>query len=52
VDIPIVVRGPDAAMTAAVVDHVRGARVTTATGPAGWSEAVMGLLDERLASSR
>lgn len=51
VDIPIVVRGPDAAMTAAVADQVRGARVTSAIGPAGWSEAIMALLDERMAPS-
>lgn len=45
VDVPVVVRGPDAEATAALAAQVRGALVTAAVGPAGWSEAVVAILD-------
>jgi mannosyl-3-phosphoglycerate phosphatase len=45
VDVAIVVRSPVAGHTAAVLSHVRGARVTAGEGPDGWSEAVAGILD-------
>ncbi len=44
VDVPVVVRGPDAEVTAALAAQLRGGRVTTAAGPAGWSEAVEAIL--------
>jgi mannosyl-3-phosphoglycerate phosphatase len=47
VDVPVVVRGPDAAAAAALAGQVRGARVSLATGPAGWSEAVVAILDQQ-----
>jgi mannosyl-3-phosphoglycerate phosphatase len=46
VDRPVVVRGADERTTAKVASLVRGARVTTSRGPAGWAEAVWALLDE------
>jgi mannosyl-3-phosphoglycerate phosphatase len=46
VDVSIVVRGPDAQAAADLAARVRGARVTSAVGPAGWSEAVVAILDE------
>jgi mannosyl-3-phosphoglycerate phosphatase len=46
VDVPIVVRGADPEVAVAVAAQVRGARVTTAAGPAGWSEAVVAIVDQ------
>ena len=45
VDVPVVVRGPDAEATAELAAQIRGAHVTAAIGPAGWSEAVVAILD-------
>ena len=45
VDVPVIVRGPDAEATAALAAQIRGAVVTAAVGPAGWSEAVVAILD-------
>jgi mannosyl-3-phosphoglycerate phosphatase len=46
VDVPIVVRSPDGSETETLSQHLRKARVTTLDGPAGWSEAVLALLDD------
>jgi mannosyl-3-phosphoglycerate phosphatase len=46
VDIPVVVRNP-AGHTDALVREVRGAVVTKTDGPAGWNDAVLGLLESR-----
>jgi len=45
VDVPVVVRGSDEEGTATLAEQVRGAQVTSAVGPAGWTEAVMAILD-------
>ena len=47
VDVPVVVRQADEEVTARLAEQVRGARVTSAIGPPGWSEAVMAILDEQ-----
>jgi mannosyl-3-phosphoglycerate phosphatase len=45
VDVPVIVRQTNADVTARMAERVRGARVTSAVGPAGWSEAIMAVLD-------
>jgi mannosyl-3-phosphoglycerate phosphatase len=45
VDVPIVVRSPDERVTAELAAAVRRSRTTALDGPAGWSEAVMGILE-------
>ncbi len=46
VDVPVIVRGPSSITTARVVEQVPWARVTMAEGPAGWSEAVLALVED------
>jgi mannosyl-3-phosphoglycerate phosphatase len=48
VDIPIVVRNAAGGHTEQLMRSVRGAMVTTHEGPAGWYEAVTGILDARV----
>ncbi|HSK10356.1 MAG TPA: HAD-IIB family hydrolase [Vicinamibacterales bacterium] len=44
VDIPIVVANPNSGATEKVAQLVPSARVTTAAGPAGWHEAMAGIM--------
>jgi predicted mannosyl-3-phosphoglycerate phosphatase (HAD superfamily) len=46
VEIPVVVSNPAARAGAHLLQEVPAARVTRACGPAGWGEAVKGILSE------
>jgi len=45
VDLPVVVRSTDPGPAAFLLARIRKARVTAASGPAGWSEGIRALLD-------
>jgi mannosyl-3-phosphoglycerate phosphatase len=47
VEIPVIVRNPASAAAAQLRRHLRTARVTRLTGPAGWSEVVKRILTEQ-----